>query len=73
MHQPGGVAAWSSRTPARVAYYLAYTTYLVLDASGPAAFAPFSAAMAWFVLPLAALTLAVVTWRASGRGLGRRP
>jgi cation:H+ antiporter len=51
-----------------LAYYLAYTLYLVLDAKGHAAFAPFSAAMAWFVLPLTALTVAVVAWRASGRG-----
>ena len=52
-------------------YYLSYTLYLVLDATEHAAFAPFSAAMAWFVLPLTVLTLAVVAWRASGRGLGR--
>ena len=47
-----------------LAYYLAYTTYLVLDATGHAAFAPFSAAMTGFVLPLTVLTLAVVVWRA---------
>ena len=52
-------------------YYLAYTLYLLLDATTHVAFAPFSAAMAWFVLPLTGLTLAVVAWRASGRGLGR--
>ena len=52
-------------------YYLAYTLYLVLDATEHAAFAPFSAAMAWFALPLTGLTLAAVAWRASGRGLGR--
>jgi cation:H+ antiporter len=54
-----------------LAYYLAYMLYIVLDATEHAAFAPFSAAMAWFILPLTGLTLAVVTWRALGHGLGR--
>ena len=54
-----------------LAYYVAYLLYLVLDATAHAAVAPFSAAMTWFVLPLTGLTLAVVTWRALGLGLGR--
>ncbi len=44
--------------------YLAYALYLVLDATGHDALRPFSAAMAWFVLPLVAATLAVVGARA---------
>jgi cation:H+ antiporter len=54
-----------------LAYYLAYTSYLVLDATEHAAIAPFSVAMVWFVLPLTGLTLAVVAWRASGRSGSR--
>ena len=45
-------------------YYLAYTTYLVLDAAGHATAASLGTAMIWFVLPLTALTLAVVSVRA---------
>jgi cation:H+ antiporter len=54
-----------------LAFYLVYMLYLVLDATEHAAFAPFSAAMTWFILPLTGLTLAVVAWRSSGRGLCR--
>jgi cation:H+ antiporter len=54
-----------------LAFYLAYMLYLVLDATEHAAIAPFSAAMTWFILPLTGLTLAVVAWRSSGRGLCR--
>lgn len=49
-----------------VAYYVAYVTYLVLDATDHAALEPFTAAMTVFVLPLTAITLAVVavrSWR----------
>jgi len=46
-----------------VGYYLAYTTYLILDASGHDAQAGFSTMMSLFVLPLTAITLAVVAWR----------
>ncbi len=49
-----------------VAYYVAYVTYLVLDATDHAALGPFAAAMTLFVLPLTAITLAVVavrSWR----------
>ncbi|HEX6212519.1 MAG TPA: calcium/sodium antiporter [Methylomirabilota bacterium] len=47
-------------------YYGAYLGYLVLDATEHAALPAFAAAMIWFVLPLTALTLAVIlarTWR----------
>ncbi len=46
-----------------LAYYAAYTAYLILDASGHDAQAGFSAAMGVFVLPLTALTLLVLSWR----------
>ncbi len=42
-------------------YYIAYTTYLVLNATRHAALELFEAGMAWFVLPLTALTLIVLT------------
>jgi cation:H+ antiporter len=44
-----------------VAYYVAYTGYLLLDAAGHDALPRFSALMLWFVLPLTVLTLLVVT------------
>lgn len=46
-----------------LAYYVAYTTYLVLDASEHAALPAFGAAMAWFALPLTALTVIVLAVR----------
>ena len=46
-----------------LAYYAAYTTYLILDASGHDAQAGFSMVMGGFVLPLTAITLIVLTWR----------
>lgn len=45
-------------------YYLAYTAYLVLNASTHQALPLFSGIMLWFVLPLTVLTLLVVTVRA---------
>lgn len=51
-------------------YYVAYTSYLVLDAAEHAAVPAFGAAMTWFVLPLTALTLLVVVLH-SIRGRGR--
>jgi cation:H+ antiporter len=45
-------------------YYAAYTAYLVLAAQQHDALPAFSAAMQAFVLPLTAVTLAVVGWRA---------
>jgi len=45
-------------------YYVAYTGYLVLAAQRHDALPVFSAVMLWFVIPLTAVTLAVVTYRA---------
>ena len=45
-------------------YYAAYTAYLVLAAQQHDALPAFSAVMEVFVLPLTAITLAVVGWRA---------
>jgi cation:H+ antiporter len=45
-------------------YYAAYTVYLVLAAQQHDTLPAFSAAMQAFVLPLTAVTLAVVGWRA---------
>lgn len=50
-----------------LAYYVAYTTYLVLDATAHAALPAFGAAMTWFALPLTALTLAIVGARSLRR------
>ena len=50
-----------------VIYYVAYTVYLVLSATEHAALAPFGAAFWFFVMPITALTLAVIfarAWRA---------
>ena len=47
-----------------LAYYVAYTAYLVLDAAEHDALPAFGAAMAWFALPLTALTLVVFAVRA---------
>ncbi|HEX6127819.1 MAG TPA: calcium/sodium antiporter [Candidatus Limnocylindria bacterium] len=47
-----------------VAYYVAYTAYLVLDASQHPALPAFGTAMTWFILPLTVLTLLVLTFRA---------
>jgi cation:H+ antiporter len=44
-------------------YYVAYTLYLVLDAYSPEALRTYGAVMALFVIPLTALTLAVVVIR----------
>ncbi|MEG3191502.1 calcium/sodium antiporter [Lysobacter sp. D1-1-M9] len=44
-------------------YYIAYTAYLLLDASGHDALPAFSLAMLQFVVPLTVLTLAVVVVR----------
>ena len=45
-------------------FYVAYTSYLVLAAQQHDALPAFSAVMQAFVLPLTAVTLAVVGWRA---------
>ncbi len=46
-----------------VAYYVAYTVYLILKASQHDALPEFSMVMRFFVVPLTLLTLAVITWR----------
>jgi cation:H+ antiporter len=46
-----------------LAYYIAYTSYLVLAVSGSAALPTFSIAMLFFAIPLTLVTLAVVTLR----------
>ncbi len=53
-----------------LAYYLAYTTYLVLNSAEHAAAAALGTAMIYFVLPLTALTLVIVSVRAAR---SRRP
>ena len=52
-------------------YYLAYTGYLVLDSAEHEALPIYSGIMAAFVLPLTALTLGVITYRAWRGGNGR--
>jgi cation:H+ antiporter len=47
-----------------LSYYAAYTTYLLLAAQQHDALPVFSTVMEAFVLPLTAVTLAVVGWRA---------
>ncbi|MEZ4552605.1 MAG: calcium/sodium antiporter [Dehalococcoidia bacterium] len=46
-----------------LAYYAAYTAYLLLFATGHDALGPFSLAMLVFVIPLTLVTLAVGAWR----------
>ncbi len=48
-------------------YYGAYVVYLILDASRSSHLDSYTAAMIWFVLPLTAVTLAVVTLHALRR------
>jgi cation:H+ antiporter len=55
-----------------VALYLAYTGYVVLAATEHDALEGFTAAMAWFVLPLIAVTLVAVTAYEIGLRRGRR-
>jgi cation:H+ antiporter len=50
-----------------LAYYAAYTTYLILMATGHPVSAPFQTAMAYFVIPLTLITLLVVTIQAIRR------
>ncbi len=47
-----------------LAYYVAYTAYLVLDAYDHAALPMFSNVMFYFMLPITVLTLAIAVWRA---------
>lgn len=57
----GGLSRWEGGL--FLGLYGAYTLYLVLAASRHAALGPYSAVLALFVLPLVAVTLAVVGWR----------
>ena len=50
-----------------LAYYIAYTLYLVLAAVGHESLPLFRVAMLWFALPLTALTLAAIAARALRR------
>lgn len=45
-------------------YYVAYTIYLVLHATGHGILQDYSSVMLWFVLPLTAITLGLSLWRA---------
>jgi cation:H+ antiporter len=47
-----------------LAYWAAYTLYLILRATDHAALDTYTTAMIWFVLPLTVLTLAYLAWRA---------
>jgi cation:H+ antiporter len=51
-----------------LAYYVAYTTYLILLATRHDALGPFSTVMGGFVLPLTAVTLAVLAFRHARAG-----
>jgi cation:H+ antiporter len=55
-----------------VALYIAYTLYLILASTQHAALAGFTDVMLWFVLPLLAVTLIVVTAYEVGKLRGRR-
>ena len=57
-----------------LAYYVAYTAYLILLATRHDALEPFSAVMGWFVMPLTAITLLVLAYRhvRAGRSVVRR-
>ena len=53
-------------------YYIAYTVYLVLDATQHDALHPFRTALVYFAIPLTIVTIAVVTARAlRSRGSAR--
>ncbi len=51
-----------------LAYYLAYTVYLLLDASSHDALGPYSTIMLGFVVPATVITLAIVAFRTIRRG-----
>ncbi len=51
-----------------LAYYIAYTTYLILAVTGHSTLPLFSAAMLFFAIPLTLVTLAVVTVRGLRQG-----
>jgi cation:H+ antiporter len=49
-------------------YYIAYTAYLILNASDPEASPLFAHAMLWFAIPLTAATLVIHSWYYFRRG-----
>jgi cation:H+ antiporter len=51
-------------------YYVAYTAYLILAATGNGALGAYGTAMLWLVLPLTGITLLVLAARHAG--VGRR-
>jgi cation:H+ antiporter len=51
-----------------LAYYIAYTTWLVMAATGNGALGAYEAAMLWFVLPLTAITLGIIWVRQIRQG-----
>jgi hypothetical protein len=61
-------ASRAGRAALFLAYYAAYTGYLVLASSEHAGLPVLSAALLWFALPLTAVTLAVLAWRAARAG-----
>lgn len=54
-----------------VGYYIAYCTYLYLDAAGHDMLPLFNRAMLWFVVPLTLVTLLVIIWRERHRRTAR--
>jgi cation:H+ antiporter len=53
-------------------YYVAYTAYLILSATGNAALPTFSTAMTFFVLPITVLTLAITVFQEFRSRQGRQ-
>lgn len=56
-----------------LAYYVAYTLYLVLAAAEHDAVPAVSRALVWFALPLTAVTLGVLVWRTARQGRTEEP
>ena len=54
-----------------LAYYIAYTAYLVLNSAQHAALPVFSMIMLTLVIPLTGVTLVVMTWQAVQRRRGQ--
>lgn len=63
------IARWEGAV--LLGYYVSWTAYLVLDATRHDRLTAFGAAMVWFVIPLTAVTLAVVVVRTLRDGPGR--
>jgi cation:H+ antiporter len=67
----GEIARWEGLL--LVGFYLAYTTYLVMAATEHDALNTFGTIMLWFVIPLVALTLAVLSLQWWRRKRGSQP